>query len=76
MLPDVLLQEAEQGREAVVSARRTLHQSAETGFDLTNTMAFVKKELTDMGLSPVECGKAGLVALVGGKRPGKVFPGS
>ena len=73
MLPDVLLQEAEQGREAVVSARRTLHQSAETGFDLTNTMAFVKKELTDMGLSPVECGKAGLVALVGGKRPGKVF---
>ena len=47
MLPNVLLQEAEQGREAVVSARRMLHQSAETGFDLTNTMAFVKKELTD-----------------------------
>ena len=26
-----------------------------------------------MGLQPVECGRAGLVALVGGKRPGKVF---
>ena len=73
MLPNVLLQEAEQNREAVVTARRTLHQSAETGFDLTNTLAFVKQELTDMGLPPVECGKAGLVALVGGKRPGKVF---
>ena len=73
MLPNVLLQEAQQNQDAVVAARRTLHQSAEIGFDLANTLAFVKQELTDMGLSPVECGKAGLVALVGGKRPGKVF---
>ena len=29
--------------------------------------------LTEMGYTPEPCGKAGLVALAGGKRPGKVF---
>ena len=26
-----------------------------------------------MGYEPIECGKAGLIALAGGKKPGKVF---
>ena len=37
------------------------------------TLAFVRKELADMGLQPVDCGRAGLVALVGGKKPGKGY---
>ena len=73
MTSETLLREAEQLRETVLAERRTLHANAEIGFDLTQTLAFVKKELTGMGLQPVDCGRAGVVALVGGKKPGKTF---
>ncbi len=73
MTSEKLLREAEEIRDRVLSERRTLHQSPGTGFDIGETLAFVRKELADMGLQPVDCGRAGLVALVGGKKPGKVF---
>ncbi|MBP3485721.1 MAG: amidohydrolase, partial [Oscillospiraceae bacterium] len=73
METNTLLQEAEALRQTILADRRELHRHAETGFDLKKTLPYVKQQLTDMGLAPVECGKAGLTALVGGKRPGKVF---
>ena len=73
MTSEKLLREAEEIRDCILSERRTLHQCPGTGFDIGETIAFVRKELTDMGLQPVDCGRAGLVALVGGKKPGKVF---
>ena len=73
MTSETILREAEAIRHHISDQRRQLHQHAETGFDLTETLAFVKRELTDMGLHPVDCGRAGVVALVGGKKPGKVF---
>ena len=73
MTSEKLLREAEEIRDRVLSERRTLHQCPGTGFDIGETLAFVRKELADMGLQPVDCGRAGLVALVGGKKPGKVF---
>ena len=73
MKPETLLQEAAAIQDRILEERRTLHRNPETGFNLTGTVAFVKQELLDMGLQPVECGKAGLYALVGGKKPGKVF---
>lgn len=73
MVPKQLLEEAAQLQETVVLNRRYLHSHAETGFDLKNTQAFVKKALIDMGYEPISCGKAGLVALAGGKKSGKVF---
>ena len=73
MKPEILLREADEIQNRILSERRTLHQCPGTGFDIGDTHAFVKKELTDMGLQPVDCGRAGVVALVGGKRPGKVF---
>ena len=73
METNTLLQEAEALRQTILADRRELHRHAETGFDLKKTLPYVKRQLTDMGLAPVECGKAGLTALVGGKRPGKVF---
>lgn len=57
----------------LVSNRRHLHTIPEVGFALTNTKAYVKAELQKLGYKPVECGKAGLIALVGGKKPGKTF---
>ena len=68
-----LLEEAAGLKETLVFNRRYLHTHAGTGFDLKDTLAFVKKELTDMGYEPKECGKAGLTALAGGKKEGKVF---
>ena len=73
MKPELLLREAEEIQNQILTERRTLHQCPGTGFDIGETLAFVKKELTDMGLQTMDCGRAGVVALVGGKREGKVF---
>lgn len=73
MTAEQFKKEAEELQEKLVSDRRYLHSHAETGFDLKDTLAFVKKELEDMGYQPMECGRAGLVVLAGGKKPGKVF---
>ena len=68
-----LLQEVQQYETQLRENRRYLHSHPETGFALTNTVAFVKEKLVAMGYEPQNCGKAGVMALVGGKRPGKVF---
>ena len=73
MTSEMLLREAGELRDCICRERRTLHQNPETGFDISATLSFVKSELLDMGLQPMDCGKAGVVALVGGKKPGKVF---
>lgn len=73
MTSKMLLQEAAELRDCISRERRALHQNPETGFDISATLSFVKSELLDMGLQPMDCGKAGVVALVGGKKPGKVF---
>lgn len=68
-----IMKEAAELKETIVADRRYLHAHPGTGFDIKETVAYVKKELQDMGYEPVECGRAGLVALAGGKKPGKVF---
>ena len=73
MKAEQIKKEAEEIKEAVIADRRYLHAHAETGFDLKETVVYVKKELQNMGYEPRECGRAGLVALAGGKKPGKVF---
>ena len=45
--------------------RRWLHTNAETGFNLTKTLEYVKNRLTELGYTPIKCGKAGLYATVG-----------
>ena len=73
MKPEILLSEAESISEIIINQRRSLHQMPGTEFDIGETLAYVKKELEAMGYAPKECGRAGLVALAGGKKPGKVF---
>ena len=68
-----LLQEAERIKDTIINARRTLHKNPETGFDLKNTVAFVKKELKSMGITSKDCGRAGITAVIGGKKRGKTF---
>ena len=73
MIPEQLLQEAQLLKQKIIENRRYLHMHPGTGFDLNETVSYVKKELSDMGYKPVECGKAGLIATAGGKKSGKVF---
>lgn len=63
---------AESIKEEVVGFRRKLHSVAETGFDLTNTVSFVKETLDRIGVKAEFCGKNGLVAAIG-KGGGKTF---
>ena len=53
--------------------RRTLHRHPEVGLDLPQTRALVKQALTEMGYTPQDCGKAGILVLAGGKKPGKTI---
>ncbi|MCI7804505.1 MAG: M20 family metallopeptidase [Oscillospiraceae bacterium] len=73
MLNEKILEESEKLYDIILKERRTLHQNPETGFDLANTVSFVKKELSDMGIKPADCGKNGITAIIGGKNPGRVF---
>lgn len=72
-LKKVILEGAQSLQPELTGHRHYLHQNAETGFDLTVTKAYVKEQLTKMGYQPQDCGKAGVVVLAGGKKPGKVF---
>ncbi|MGN0407895.1 MAG: M20 family metallopeptidase [Bacteroides sp.] len=73
MKPEQIKKEASELQEIIKTDRRFLHTHAETGFNLRETKAYVKKELESMGYEPQECGKSGLVAIAGGKKEGKVF---
>lgn len=73
MKPEQIIKEATELKETIVANRRYLHAHAETGFDLEETFAYVKCELEKMGYKPEKCGRAGLVAIAGGSKPGKVF---
>lgn len=65
----IILEEAKQLHNEIIAHRRWLHSHAETGFNLTETKAYVRKSLEDMGYSVQECGKAGLTALIGSGNP-------
>lgn len=68
-----ILEQAKSLQPMLQNIRRDLHRHPETGFDLSYTKEKVRNELLNMGYEPVECGKAGLIVCIGGKKPGKTF---
>ena len=72
MTKDTILQEVQLLKDTIIAHRRWLHAHAETGFALTETRAYVRSKLEEMGYSVSDCGKAGLTATVG-KPGGKVL---
>ena len=68
-----LIKEAKSLQDELTDIRRELHRHPEVGFDLPNTKAFVKRKLEEFGYQPIELGKAGLIAIAGGKTPGKTI---
>ena len=73
MIPQAFWEKAKSLQNILISHRRYLHTHAETGFDLNDTLAYVKKELSKMGYEPKDCGKAGVMVLAGGQKKGPVF---
>ncbi len=47
--------------------RRALHERAETGFALDKTRTYIKEQLKGLDCQPQDCGKSGIVALIGEK---------
>ena len=72
-MKEQLLIRAKELQPSLIKIRRDLHRHPETGFDLAYTKERVRQELINMGYEPQDCGKAGLVASVGGKQSGKTF---
>lgn len=70
-MKEKILVQAEQLQGWLEDVRRDLHMHPETGFDLDYTLEKVEGELKAMGYEPKRCGKAGIVVLAGGKKPGK-----
>ncbi|MGN0163910.1 MAG: M20 family metallopeptidase, partial [Candidatus Ornithomonoglobus sp.] len=73
MTSEELLKEAAGCQNQIVQERRYLHTHPGTGFDISEAVEYVKKELSEIGCKPQQCGRAGVTALIGGKKPGKVF---
>lgn len=73
MTSEELLKEAQNYQDKIVKDRRYLHMHPGTGFDISGTVEYVKQELSEIGCEPQQCGRAGVCAIIGGKKPGKVF---
>ena len=65
----IILNDAREIGEDIIKTRRWLHSHAETGFDLTETVGFVKEKLNELGIECHDCGKSGVVATLGNGAP-------
>ena len=57
--------------DEMVADRRHFHRYPETTNELPMTVKYIKEKLVAMGYEPQDCGTMGIVALAGGKKPGK-----
>ncbi|MDR2528460.1 MAG: amidohydrolase [Synergistaceae bacterium] len=59
----------------VIEWRRHIHANPELGFETVKTAAYVVEKLREMGVEKIRegVGKSGVVALIEGKKPGKVL---
>lgn len=72
-LKESLKKYASEIQDEIVANRRFLHRNPELGMDLPITYEFVKDKLEKMGYDVKNCGPSGILAIAGGKNPGKVF---
>lgn len=68
-----ILSEAASLQDELVKHRRWLHKHAEVGFQLPETIEYVRSVLTDLGIETEDCGKAGLVSVLGTDTSGKTL---
>ena len=61
-----ILQQAKALQKEWIEHRRYLHKHAECGFALEDTKSYVESVLKSLGYTPKPCGKAGVIADIGG----------
>jgi len=72
--PEMARSKAQEIHEKIVKWRRDLHQIPETGVDTPETEAYICGQLDEMGIKYRKgVGEHGIVALIEGKKKGKVF---
>ena len=67
------LKRAMELNDSILADRHYLHQNAEVGMELPVTTKYVLDRLTAMGIEAKELCKSGVVGLIKGKKPGKVY---
>ncbi|MFL0253184.1 M20 family metallopeptidase [Clostridium neuense] len=68
-----LLEEAKALQNTLIKHRRYIHENAEIEMELPCTTKYVMDKLVEMSYEPKEICKSGVVAIAGGKNPGKTF---
>ncbi|MBE6023273.1 MAG: amidohydrolase [Cellulosilyticum sp.] len=68
-----MLESAKLLKDELIEIRRHIHSNPEVGAHLPKTTAFVKQKLEAFGYQPEEICESGIVATIGGKKPGKTF---
>lgn len=67
------LERAQELYETMVEDRRYLHMHAEVGCELPVSSKYIRERLMQIGLEPKEICNSGIVAVIGGKKPGKTI---
>jgi amidohydrolase len=70
---NIFMDRANELKVEIIAIRRELHSIPEIMNDLPATTKYVKEKLVEMGLEPKEIISSGLVAIIGGKKPGKTI---
>ena len=73
MMENIILEESMALAHRSREHRRWLHQHPETGFDLQETVAYVRNTLEELGYEVSSCGKCGLTTTLSADHSGKVF---
>ena len=71
--PEELLKESRTLEPQLQQKQRTHQQHPELGIDQPHTKTQNKTALTKKGYEPKDCGRAGVLALAGGKKPGRTI---
>ena len=66
-----LLKDAAQLKSTMQEHYQFLHAHAETGFDLPETTAYVKRQLDRLQIPWKACGKSGIIGMIEGNKAGK-----
>lgn len=69
----ILLDESKELQDTLVCHRRYLHENPEIHLNLPMTTTYVLNKLKEIGYAPKEICKSGILAIAGGKKPGKTF---
>lgn len=68
-----ILEEAKNISDILKEHRRYIHQNAEQHLEMPKTAEYVMNTLRGLGYEPERVGSSGVMAMAGGKKPGKVF---